>query len=168
MLFSDCKADGRLPKHQQRGYRHVFDALGRMMREEGFASLYKGLLPNVQRAMLMTMGQLASYDEIKPRLLSYSNGVLKDNLLTHGIASTFAGGIATILTQPVDVVKTRVMMAEPGRYRGMMHCMGETVRNESMLALFKGTVPSFTRLGPHTVLTFVFLEQLRALYAKKS
>jgi dicarboxylate transporter 10 len=29
------------------------------------------------------------------------------------------------------------------------------------LAFFKGYVPAFVRLGPHTILTFIFLEQLR-------
>ena len=33
------------------------------------------------------------------------------------------------------------------------------------MALYKGTIPSFTRLGPQTILTFVFLEQLRRLHA---
>ena len=29
------------------------------------------------------------------------------------------------------------------------------------LAFYKGYVPAFVRLGPHTVLTFIFLEQLK-------
>jgi solute carrier family 25 (mitochondrial dicarboxylate transporter), member 10 len=29
------------------------------------------------------------------------------------------------------------------------------------MGFFKGYVPAFLRLGPHTILTFVFLEQLR-------
>ena len=44
---------------------NVFDAILRISREEGFARLYAGLGPNVQRAMLMTAGQIASYDSIK-------------------------------------------------------------------------------------------------------
>lgn len=30
------------------------------------------------------------------------------------------------------------------------------------LGFFKGYVPAFVRLAPHTILTFVFLEQLRS------
>ena len=37
----------------------------RITREEGVTKLYSGLGPNVQRAMLMTAGQIASYDSIK-------------------------------------------------------------------------------------------------------
>ena len=160
------QADARLPKDKRRAYRHVFDALRRMANDEGFGALYKGLLPNVLRGMLMTMGQLATYDEIKQQLVTKTNGLFKDNFLTYVVSSTLAGGVATLMTQPVDVVKTRIMMAAPGRYSGMLHCLGDTVRSEGLMALYKGVVPSFTRLGPHTVLTFVFLEQIRALYTK--
>jgi len=30
-----------------------------------------------------------------------------------------------------------------------------------MFMIFQGFIPAFIRLGPHTILTFVFLEQLR-------
>ncbi len=29
------------------------------------------------------------------------------------------------------------------------------------LAFYKGYIPAFVRLGPHTILTFIFFEQLR-------
>ena len=34
-------ADGRLPVDQQRGYKHVFDALFRITKEEGIATLWR-------------------------------------------------------------------------------------------------------------------------------
>eukprot|EP00052_Salpingoeca_macrocollata_P004956 m.44584 g.44584 ORF g.44584 m.44584 type:complete len:346 (+) comp14569_c0_seq1:28-1065(+) len=158
------QADGRLAPAQRRNYRHCFDALGRIRREEGLKMWYSGLLPNIQRGMLVTVGQLASYDEFKYLLLTKTGGLFKDNMLTHFTASTLAGAVATLLTQPVDVVKTRVMTSEKGRYSSAMHCLVSTVRGEGPLALFKGFTPSLVRLGPHTVLTFVFLEQLRQLH----
>jgi dicarboxylate transporter 10 len=42
--------------------------------------------------------------------------------------------------------------------------MAYMARTEGPLSLFKGWVPAFTRLGPHTILTFVILEQIRAFY----
>ena len=50
--------------------------------------------------------------------------------------------------------------------------MGQIVRTivakEGVLALWKGFLPYFSRLGPHTVLTFIFMEQLNAAYATLS
>ena len=34
------------------------------------------------------------------------------------------------------------------------------------LAFYKGYVPAFVRLGPHTVLTFIFLEQLKKNFGR--
>lgn len=38
------------------------------------------------------------------------------------------------------------------------------VRAEGFFSLWKGFTPYYARLGPHTVLTFIFLEQMNRLY----
>ena len=40
------------------------------------------------------------------------------------------------------------------------------IKSEGVTALWKGFTPYFFRLGPHTILTFVFLEQLNKYFAK--
>ena len=72
----------------------------------------------------------------------------------------FQGAIATMLTQPLDVLKTRAMNAKPGDFKGPLDLIRFTGAQGPM-AFFKGFVPAFVRLGPHTILTFIFLEQLR-------
>lgn len=67
--------------------------------------------------------------------------------------------VATILTLPIDVLKTRAMNAKPGEPTGIVTLVTRTAM-EGPLAFFKGFVPSLTRMVPQTVLTFVFLEQL--------
>ena len=37
------------------------------------------------------------------------------------------------------------------------------IRQEGFFALWKGFTPYYFRIGPHTVLTFIFLEQLQRL-----
>lgn len=39
-----------------------------------------------------------------------------------------------------------------------------TLRNEGPMALLKGWVPAYVRLGPHTIITFLTLEQLKRMY----
>ena len=95
--------------------------------------------------MLMTAGQLASYDSFKQALLRRTNGLFSDNILTHFTASTLAGGVATVLTQPVDVIKTRIMASPPGTFSSARACGVETVRAEGLSALYKGTLPAFAR-----------------------
>jgi hypothetical protein len=47
------------------------------------------------------------------------------------------------------------------QYSSAMDCLSKTVRNEGLMALFKGWVPNWMRLGPHSLVTFIVLEQLR-------
>jgi dicarboxylate transporter 10 len=106
----------------------------------------------------MTVGQLSFYDQIKKTLLTTE--YFEDNLATHFVSSLSAGAIATTLTQPLDVLKTRTMNAKPGEFKGMWDIILYTAKL-GPLGFFKGYVPAFVRLAPQTILTFVFLEQLR-------
>jgi dicarboxylate transporter 10 len=65
----------------------------------------------------MTIGQLSFYDQVKKMLLE--SGHFQDNLFLHFTASSIAGGIATCMTQPLDVLKTRAMNAKPGEFSGI-------------------------------------------------
>ena len=58
------QADTLLPEHQKRHYRGVADALWRVSKEEGVRGLYRGVGPNVGRAMALNMGMLASNDQV--------------------------------------------------------------------------------------------------------
>lgn len=151
------QADGRLPLEQQRRYKHALDGLMRIVRDEGFFQMWKGCGPNVYRAMLMTAGQLASYDQSKYLLLKTS--FFKDDAVTHFTASTIAGFVASVITSPLDVIKSRVMNAGPGQYKGSLDCALRTLRQEGPGAFYKGFVPYFVRLAPHTIITFLAFEQ---------
>ncbi|KAJ4368987.1 Mitochondrial dicarboxylate transporter [Neocucurbitaria cava] len=152
--------DAALPKEQRRNYKHALDGVLRMSREEGVASLWKGVWPNSSRAVLMTVGQLATYDGFKRVLLDYTP--LVDNLTTHFTASFLAGFVATTICSPVDVIKTRVMSSHDSK--GIVRHVTEIMKAEGFRWMFKGWVPSFIRVGPHTVLTFLFLEQHKKIY----
>lgn len=160
------QADGRLPLAQRRNYKSVVDAITSMARQEGVTSLWRGSTLTINRAMLVTASQLASYDQFKEMIIE--KGVMKDGLGTHVTASFAAGFVAAVASNPVDVIKTRVMnmKVEPGAeppYAGALDCVIKTVRAEGPLALYKGFVPTISRQGPFTVVLFVTLEQVRKL-----
>uniref|UniRef100_A0A8C4DPW9 Solute carrier family 25 member 10a n=1 Tax=Dicentrarchus labrax TaxID=13489 RepID=A0A8C4DPW9_DICLA len=123
----------------------------------GVRKLFSGATVASTRGALVSVGQLSCYDQSKQLVLA--TGYLTDNILTHFLASVFAGGCATVLCQPLDVVKTRLMNSKL-EYGGVFHCLTETAKLGPK-AFYKGLVPAAIRLIPHTVFTFVFLEQLR-------
>jgi len=154
--------DAALPKEERRNYKNAIDGLIRMTREEGWKSLFRGVWPNSMRAVLMTASQLASYDGFKRLLIE--NTPMEDGLTTHFTASFMAGFVATTVCSPVDVIKTRIMSASESK--GLARLLADVYRVEGVGWMFRGWVPSFIRLGPHTIATFLFLEQHKKVYRK--
>lgn len=158
MINVRMQNDIKLPADQRRNYKHALDGLIRVARTEGFLKLFNGVEWASSRAVLVTVGQLCFYDVIKAYLLT--TDYFQDNLTTHFTSSLGAGTIATMMTQPLDVLKTRAMNAKPGEFNGALGLITFTAK-QGPQAFYKGFIPAFVRLGPHTILTFIFLEQLR-------
>ena len=152
----------RLPVAQRAGYRHVFHGLVTIVKQEGPLALFRGLPANVPRSMLINVGQVACYDQAKQFVLSF--GYFKEGIPVHFMASFIAGTAATVLTQPVDVVKTRLMQGT--QYNSVFKVIRDTAK-EGPLAFYKGFVPAWIRLSPQTILTWVFLEKLRLIFPPK-
>ncbi|XP_067128100.1 mitochondrial dicarboxylate carrier [Centruroides vittatus] len=158
MINVRMQNDIKIPVEKRRNYKHAIDGLYQVYKNEGVPRLFSGATTATSRAILMTIGQISMYEQIKQLLMQ--SGYFADNLLTHFTASLSAASIATTMTQPLDVLKTRMMNAKPGEYKSLLHCIAVTARL-GPLGFFKGYIPAFVRLGPHTILTFVFFEQLR-------
>ena len=96
------------------------DAFKKIVAQGGIAGLWRGCWPNVQRAALVNLGDLSTYDTIKQMLLRNTN--LKDNSITHCLSSACAGLVGAIMGTPADVVKARIMnqptdASGKGRYK---------------------------------------------------
>ncbi|OBR11170.1 Mitochondrial dicarboxylate [Colletotrichum higginsianum IMI 349063] len=90
---------------------------------------------------------------------------MKDDIKTHAVASLFAGTAATTICAPADVLKSRIQSAAasgPGA-NSLLRIVQTGLREEGAIFLMKGWTPAWLRLTPNTVLTFVFMEQLRQL-----
>ncbi|XP_028029248.1 mitochondrial 2-oxoglutarate/malate carrier protein [Bombyx mandarina] len=153
-------ADGRLPQEQRRNYKNVADALIRIVREEGVLKLWRGATPTVGRAMVVNAAQLSTYSQAREALA----GRVPDGVALHFCASMVSGLVTTIASMPVDIIKTRIQNAAKGQ--SQLSVVTSLLRNEGVLSLWKGFLPYYARLGPHTVLTFIFLEQMNTAYFK--
>ncbi|XP_078283971.1 mitochondrial 2-oxoglutarate/malate carrier protein [Rhinoraja longicauda] len=155
-----------MPVAERRGYTNVFNALFRMTREEGLFTLWRGCVPTMARAVVVNAAQLASYSQTKQFLLSLS--YFNDNILCHFCASMISGLVTTAASMPVDIAKTRIqnMRTINGKpeYRNGLEVLVKVARQEGFFSLWKGFTPYYARLGPHTVLTFIFLEQMNKYY----
>jgi solute carrier family 25 uncoupling protein 27 len=85
----------------------MLDAFKKIVAQGGISGLWRGCWPNVQRAALVNLGDLSTYDSIKQKLLQNTN--LKDNSVTHCLSSACAGLVGATMGTPADVVKARIM-----------------------------------------------------------
>jgi solute carrier family 25 (mitochondrial dicarboxylate transporter), member 10 len=154
------QSDAALPPEKRRHYNNAINGLVRIVREEGFMSIFRGVWPNAARAVLMTSSQLASYDSFKN--ICVEKWAMPDNFITHFASSLAAGFVATTVCSPVDVIKTRIMSA--GHKVGILEALRKAYRKEGLFWMFRGWVPSFVRLGPQTIATMVFFEQHKKIY----
>ncbi|KAH6766348.1 Mitochondrial substrate carrier family protein [Perilla frutescens var. hirtella] len=144
--------------------------LQKIASEEGVAALWKGVGPAMARAATLTASQLATYDESKQILLRWTS--LQEGFYLHLAASTIAGTVSTIMTAPIDMIKTRLMLQRQskrvGSYKNGLQCAYQVLVTEGPRGLYKGGFAMFARLGPQTTITFIVCEQLRGLAGLKA
>jgi len=151
--------EGKQPR--VKGTAHAFRSI---LKESGVRGLWRGWAPNVQRAALVNLGDLTTYDTAKHAILD--NTSMKDNHLTHAIASACSGFLSAVLSTPADVVKTRIMNqpTKDGRgllYRSSIDCLLKTVHQEGFWALYKGFLPIWARMAPWSFTFWITYEQIR-------
>ncbi|RKO85628.1 mitochondrial substrate carrier family protein-like protein [Blyttiomyces helicus] len=135
-----------------------------IVRAEGWQGLYRGVGPTTQRAIIITASQLASYDHAKQSLIR--SGVFEEGILLHFACSIVSGLVCATTTAPIDLLKSRYMnqkfIAGKGvAYSSTLDCLRKTIRTDGVPGLWKGWAAQWTRMAPHTIITFVVFEQLR-------
>ncbi|XP_027528487.1 mitochondrial uncoupling protein 4 isoform X4 [Neopelma chrysocephalum] len=159
-----CRAEDKTFPLWFRGVHHAFL---KILSEGGIRGLWAGWVPNVQRAALVNMGDLTTYDTVKHFLLL--NTPLVDNSVTHSVSSVCSGLVAAVLGTPADVVKTRIMNQprdKQGRgllYKSSMDCLIQTVQGEGFMSLYKGFIPTWMRMAPWSLVFWLTYEQIRRI-----
>jgi hypothetical protein len=135
--------------------------------EDGASGIFRGVGANCARAALVTSGQMASYDQTKRLLAEHcAGGSMDSERVRIPLAAFVSGFTAATVAAPVDLVRSRVMddargASTNGMYRSALDCTWKTVKAEGPLALWKGWVPSYLRLGPHFMMSLPLLELIR-------
>uniref|UniRef100_G3PHM5 Solute carrier family 25 member 30 n=1 Tax=Gasterosteus aculeatus aculeatus TaxID=481459 RepID=G3PHM5_GASAC len=130
--------------------------------QEGTRGLWKGVSLTAQRAAIVVGVELPVYDITKKHLIL--SGRMGDNVYTHFVSSFACGLAGALASNPVDVVRTR-MMNQKGvaLYQGTLDCILQTWRSEGVMALYKGFFPNWLRLGPWNIIFFLTYEQLKKI-----
>jgi len=142
-------------------YPNLYRGMNVIIEQEGIKGLYKGLIPSTLRGATIACGEIATYDQSKTILRDVVK--MPEGIVLHTIASIITGLVATTVSAPFDIVKTRAMNST-GVSVGLIATVRTIIREEGIPTLFRGWLPSYLRHGPHALICFPILEQLRHLF----
>ncbi|KAI0640898.1 oxaloacetate carrier [Trametes meyenii] len=164
-----------LPVGAQRYYRHAFDALTTILREEGAKGLLRGIDAAMFRGAIGGSVQLPSYLWAKQLLVSH--GVAgPDSMWTYLMSSSIAGVVLCLAMQPADTTLTRMynqptVRGPDGRmvgtlYKNPFDCLWKTFKAEGLYGWYKGSTAHFLRIAPHTIITLTSNDLIIRMYLK--
>lgn len=87
-------------------------------------------------------------------------------LLIFFLNSYYVRLVASIVSCPADVVKTRMMnqyiySKNQPIYTSSLDCFIKTIKTEGFFGIYKGFLPTWARLGPWQLCFWIVYEQLR-------
>uniref|UniRef100_A0A8I3PKH7 Mitochondrial brown fat uncoupling protein 1 n=1 Tax=Canis lupus familiaris TaxID=9615 RepID=A0A8I3PKH7_CANLF len=142
-LQAQSHLHGRKPR-----YTGTYNAYRIIATTEGLTGLWKGTTPNLMRNVIINCTELVTYDLMKEALVK--NHLLADDLPCHFLSALVAGFCTTVLSSPVDVVKTRFVNSVPEQYTSVPNCAMTMLTKEGPLAFFKGKQSKRKRKFPRS------------------
>ncbi|XP_063021049.1 mitochondrial S-adenosylmethionine carrier protein [Melospiza melodia melodia] len=129
--------------------------LSHTLYHEGIQGLYRGYKSTVLREIPFSLVQFPLWESLKD-LWSWKQGHVVDSWQS-AVCGAFAGGFAAAVTTPLDVAKTRIMLAKAGSSNAkgnVVAALGGIWRTEGLSGLFAGVVP---RMAAISLGGFIFL-----------
>lgn len=111
------------------------------IKTEGLQGLYRGYFKTVLREVPFSFIQFPIWEFLKNEFSTPDSNL---SAFKSGLAGAISGGISGALTTPLDVVKTRVMLAERDSLAaraGALQVLLKIGREEGVAKLFSGIVP---------------------------
>ncbi|KAL6464143.1 hypothetical protein MHYP_G00285340 [Metynnis hypsauchen] len=153
-------------QYQHRGMMHALVAIHR---QHGIVGLWRGSSAAVPRVSVGSAAQLCTFSTCR-EFITDLQMFSKDSWLVALSAGMVSSVVVVLAMTPFDVVSTRLynqpvdQLGQGRLYRGFMDCFSRTLRMEGLTGLYKGLGASYFRLGPHTILSLLFWDQLRNVY----
>lgn len=139
-------------------YNSMLHAFKSILKSEGGKGLYSGLLATVARDAPFSGLYLMFYSKMKG-LAKHELGTPELKSSETFVCGAFAGVFASVLTQPADVVKTRLQLY-PHKYNGNGDAVLSILKANGVNGLFKGIVPRTLRRTLMAALSWTVYEQL--------
>ncbi|XP_026576321.1 solute carrier family 25 member 35 isoform X1 [Pseudonaja textilis] len=147
-------------------YLGMFHALSGIHKEHGVLGLWRGAISSVPRVMVGSSTQLSTFSFSK-QFFNNLEIFPKDSWLIALCAGMTSSFVVAIAMTPFDVASTRLYNQPIGpdgqgmMYKGLLDCLAQIIRTEGFWGAYKGVGASYFRIGPHTILSLLFWDQIR-------
>ncbi|XP_057984020.1 uncharacterized protein LOC131168536 [Malania oleifera] len=151
-------------------YRGVMDCVKRVLMEEGFQAFYASYRTTVIMNAPFTAVHFATYEAAKRGLMEVSPESANDEtLVVHATAGAAAGALASVVTTPLDVVKTQLQcQGVCGCHRFSSSSIGDViqtiVKNDGYRGLMRGSVPRMLFHAPAAAICWSTYEASKTFF----
>jgi solute carrier family 25 S-adenosylmethionine transporter 26 len=138
----------------------------------GPKGFYQGYLSQISRDVPFRACQLVSYELVKSNYIKFttkrseSNGECASTrrlMAWEGmVVGAIAGSISAAVTNPLDVLKTRMMTGQAYGAASVVPAVRAILAKEGPRALFAGVVPRVVYVGPSSAIFFLVYEYVHA------
>ena len=156
-----------------RAYKGTFNAFQTILKSEGFLGLYSGYKACILTDCTYSALQFLIYEKLKHRLaLEYqkkSEDIVEFDDTQILIIGGLAGGIASVITNPLDTFTARLMTQQKLTssagggyyYEGILDCCRKMYKEEGLLSLYQGWQPRMIRFTFLAGITFTIYERVK-------
>ncbi|XP_055994768.1 mitochondrial S-adenosylmethionine carrier protein isoform X1 [Sorex fumeus] len=133
----------------------TFKIFSDILYEEGIQGLYRGYKSTVLREIPFSLVQFPLWESLKA-LWSWRQDRAVDSWQS-AVCGAFAGGFAAAVTTPLDVAKTRIMLAKAGSSTAsgnVLSALHGVWQTQGLSGLFAGVIP---RMAAISLGGFIFL-----------
>ncbi|EOR02050.1 hypothetical protein E3P92_00869 [Wallemia ichthyophaga] len=153
-------------------YRNAAHACYTIVKDEGIATLYRGVTLTALRQATNQGANFTAYQQLKAAAYTYQphyNGAELPSWQT--VIFGFISGAAGPLTNaPIDTIKTRIQKAH--RVQGetalsrLLGVAGDMWKQEGIASFYKGIAPRILRVAPGQAVVFAVFEKVKPIVEK--
>ena len=126
--------------------RGMLAGLRSIYAEGGMGAFFRGNTANVLKIAPETSIKFISFDLLKGYFARDRGNVTVGERF---VAGGGAGAIGQVAVYPLEICKTRLAIAAPGVYAGLLDCLRSVVQREGVGALYKGLGTSVIGIVPY-------------------
>lgn len=160
------RLQGQLKPEQNRSFLTASGAFLKILRTEGWLSLYRGFLPTMAMSLPGTVVYFVGYERVRDGL--ESRGVVKKELVPL-IAGSIARIFAATVVSPIELIRTRMQFKgiEQGKLKPVARELFQSFRKEGMSVLWRGLQPTLWRDVPFSAIYWAILEPSKNFLIKR-